>query len=226
MTALPETQNVMRMTRDRVLDLYFMEARAKLIDLAAFLDRRGPRQGRTIFASTLFGRPSRNCTAASRNAPNGPALSERSESRSPLPAATTKAASGAWPEPNEPCATSNLMPTWSAERRMIIWPWPPRAARRFANRRFGPDSIVRSVDGFYDYFRQLTEYEPKRAAKYGLAALLLALPQSKGSGGPHPGRRSAGDHSAIPGPPQCPGHRRNWVEQKQPERTDGIREAR
>lgn len=27
------------MTRQKVLDLYFMEARAKLIDLAAFLDR-------------------------------------------------------------------------------------------------------------------------------------------------------------------------------------------
>jgi len=26
-----------------------------------------------------------------------------------------------------------------------------------------------SVDGFHDYFRQLTEYEPKRAAKFGLA---------------------------------------------------------
>ena len=26
-----------------------------------------------------------------------------------------------------------------------------------------------SVDGFYDYFRQLTDYEPKRAAKFGLA---------------------------------------------------------
>jgi hypothetical protein len=26
-----------------------------------------------------------------------------------------------------------------------------------------------SVDGFFDYFRQLTEYEPKRAAKHGLA---------------------------------------------------------
>jgi predicted metal-dependent TIM-barrel fold hydrolase len=26
-----------------------------------------------------------------------------------------------------------------------------------------------SVDGFYDYFRQLTEYEPKRAARHGLA---------------------------------------------------------
>jgi uncharacterized protein len=25
-----------------------------------------------------------------------------------------------------------------------------------------------SVDGFYDYFRQLTDYEPKRAAKFGL----------------------------------------------------------
>ncbi|HEX3988042.1 MAG TPA: TatD family hydrolase, partial [Verrucomicrobiae bacterium] len=26
-----------------------------------------------------------------------------------------------------------------------------------------------SVDGFFDYFRQLTDYEPKRAAKHGLA---------------------------------------------------------
>ncbi|HEV7927200.1 MAG TPA: TatD family hydrolase [Verrucomicrobiae bacterium] len=26
-----------------------------------------------------------------------------------------------------------------------------------------------SVDGFYDYFRQLTDYEPKRAAKFGMA---------------------------------------------------------
>jgi uncharacterized protein len=26
-----------------------------------------------------------------------------------------------------------------------------------------------SADGFYDYFRQLTDYEPKRAAKFGLA---------------------------------------------------------
>jgi hypothetical protein len=26
-----------------------------------------------------------------------------------------------------------------------------------------------SVDGFHDYFRQLTEYEPKRAAKFGMA---------------------------------------------------------
>ena len=36
------------MTRQKVLDLYFMEARAKLIDLAAFLDRvdRAPRDGR------------------------------------------------------------------------------------------------------------------------------------------------------------------------------------
>ncbi len=26
-----------------------------------------------------------------------------------------------------------------------------------------------SVNGFFDYFRQLTEFEPQRAAKYGLA---------------------------------------------------------
>ena len=39
-----------------------------------------------------------------------------------------------------------------------------------------------SVDGFRDYFRQLTEFEPKRAGWYGIAALHLAVHQRQGSG--------------------------------------------
>src|SRR5215510_15258380 len=36
---LPETRYIPFMTRQQVLDLYFMDARSKLIDIAAFLDR-------------------------------------------------------------------------------------------------------------------------------------------------------------------------------------------
>jgi len=40
-----------------------------------------------------------------------------------------------------------------------------------------------SADGFYDYFRQITEYEPKRAARFGLKHFLVAVHQSEGGRG-------------------------------------------
>jgi hypothetical protein len=42
------------MTRQQVLDLYFMEARAKLIDLAAFLDRVERADGEADFRFPAF----------------------------------------------------------------------------------------------------------------------------------------------------------------------------
>src|SRR5262245_29267097 len=42
------------MTRQQVLDLYFMEARAKLIDIAAFLDRVDCAQGEADFRLKAF----------------------------------------------------------------------------------------------------------------------------------------------------------------------------
>ena len=44
------------MTRQKVLDLYFMEARAKLIDLAAFLDRVDWAEGAGGFRVKAFRR--------------------------------------------------------------------------------------------------------------------------------------------------------------------------
>ncbi len=44
------------MKRERVVDLYFMEARAKLIDLAAFLDRVDRAPGTEDFRMTAFRR--------------------------------------------------------------------------------------------------------------------------------------------------------------------------
>ena len=42
------------MTRQQVLDLYFMENRAKLIDLAAFLDRVDRATGSPVNPIALF----------------------------------------------------------------------------------------------------------------------------------------------------------------------------
>jgi hypothetical protein len=43
-----------RMTRQQVLDLYFMENRAKLIDIAAFLDRVDRAEGDADFRLSCF----------------------------------------------------------------------------------------------------------------------------------------------------------------------------
>jgi hypothetical protein len=43
-----------RMTRQQVLDLYFLEARSKLIDIAAFLDRAERAKGMDDFRLTAF----------------------------------------------------------------------------------------------------------------------------------------------------------------------------
>ena len=51
---------------------------------------------------------------------------------------------------------------------MITNAWRSPAARPSANRRSGRASTAVRADGFYDYFCQLTEHEPKRAAKFGL----------------------------------------------------------
>ena len=42
------------------------------------------------------------------------------------------------------------------------------AASPSASRRSGPGSTAARADGFRDYFRQLTEVEPKRAAQFGI----------------------------------------------------------
>ena len=85
------------MTRQQVLDLYFMEARAKVIDLAAFIDRIERATGQEDFRMTAFrtavGELSKSQSQKARNVLN--ALSD--PTIEPIPAATTKAACGAWP---------------------------------------------------------------------------------------------------------------------------------
>ena len=87
----------MRMTRDRVLDLYFMEARAKLIDLAAFLDRFDRAEGADHdFRIEAFRKALTELHQAKPERAKRVLLSLSDPTAEPLPAATTKAASGAW----------------------------------------------------------------------------------------------------------------------------------
>lgn len=84
------------MTRQQLLDLYFMDARCKLIELAAFMDRIDRGDGAADFRYAAFrqalGVLSRN--EGGRAEQVLLALSDPTEQ--PIPAATTKAACGAY----------------------------------------------------------------------------------------------------------------------------------
>jgi hypothetical protein len=97
MAAVPETGNTMRMTRDRVLNLYFMEARAKLIDLAAFLDRVDRAEGVDDFRIEAFRQALKELEHDKPERARRVLLSLSDPSLEPVLAAATKAASGAWP---------------------------------------------------------------------------------------------------------------------------------
>jgi hypothetical protein len=85
------------MTRQHVLDLDFVAARHKLIDLGAFLDRVARAEGEDDFRMAAFR------AAIAELAEPQPHAAERilrvfsDPTEEPIPAATTKAACGAWP---------------------------------------------------------------------------------------------------------------------------------
>ena len=85
------------MTRQQVLDLYFMEARAKLIDLAAFLDRVERAEGAEDFRMKAFRAALAELTPAQKHRAKRVLQSLSDPTTDPIPAATTKAACGAWP---------------------------------------------------------------------------------------------------------------------------------
>jgi hypothetical protein len=86
-----------RLKRSQVIDLYFMEARAKLIDLAAFLDRVDRADGPDDFRINAL----RGAMEELRKAEPGRAervlLRLSDPTVDPLPKAGAKGASGAWP---------------------------------------------------------------------------------------------------------------------------------
>ncbi|HTL54910.1 MAG TPA: hypothetical protein VL361_04490 [Candidatus Limnocylindrales bacterium] len=85
------------MNRQQLLDLYFLDARAKLIDLAAFLDRLDRAEGEADFRATAFRLALEKLQLKEGHRAEQVLLALSDPTAEPIPAATTKAACGAWP---------------------------------------------------------------------------------------------------------------------------------
>ena len=84
------------MTRQQLLDLYFMEARAKLIDLAAFMDRVERGTGDDDFRMAGFRKALTELNGSKPERAKRVLLALSDPTTEPIPAATTKAAAGAY----------------------------------------------------------------------------------------------------------------------------------
>jgi hypothetical protein len=85
------------MTRQQILDLYFIETRFKLIELAAFIDRVERAEGDEDFRMKAFREALAELSKGETNKAKRVLLSLSDPTTEPIPAATTKAACGAWP---------------------------------------------------------------------------------------------------------------------------------
>jgi hypothetical protein len=85
------------MTRQQVLDLYFMENRAKLIDLAAFLDRVDRATGEADFRLDSFQQAMRELGGGQPERARKVLLSLSDPTVEPIQKAPGKGAVGAWP---------------------------------------------------------------------------------------------------------------------------------
>ena len=86
------------MNKPAVLDLYFAEARSKLIDLAAFLDRVDRAEGDEDFRLAALRAGLRELTAPHGSYAERVLILLSDPTTEPLAAATTKSAAGVWPE--------------------------------------------------------------------------------------------------------------------------------
>jgi len=85
------------MTRQQVLDLYFMENRAKLIDLAAFLDRVDRAGGEADFRLDAFKQAMTHLGDGKPERAKNVLLSLSDPTTAPIDKAPGKGAVGAWP---------------------------------------------------------------------------------------------------------------------------------
>ena len=85
------------MTRTQVLDLYFMDARSKLIDLAAFLDRVERATGKEDFRMQAFREALGELSQSSGEKAKGVLLAFSDPTTKPVAKAAGKGAVGAWP---------------------------------------------------------------------------------------------------------------------------------
>ena len=84
------------MTRQQLLDLYFIEARSKLIDVAAFLDRMGRGSGDADFRLDEFLKALAGLDPATRDNAKRALLALSDPTVEPIAKAPGKGAAGAW----------------------------------------------------------------------------------------------------------------------------------
>jgi len=87
------------MTRQQLLDLYFMDARAKLIDLAAFLDRVDRGEGEPDFRLAAFRQALEALHQGEPVRAKSVLLALSDPTVEPIAKAPGKGACGAWPGP-------------------------------------------------------------------------------------------------------------------------------
>jgi hypothetical protein len=84
------------MKRTQLLDLYFLEARAKLIDLAAFMDRVDRGEGEADFRYDAFKQALQELHRGDAERAKAVLLRLSDPTTEPIPAAPGKGAIGAW----------------------------------------------------------------------------------------------------------------------------------
>ena len=85
------------MTRQQVLDLYFMDARFRLIELAAFLDRVDRAGGEADFRLDAFKQALRELSGGQPERAKKVLLALSDPTTEPIEKAPGKGAVGAWP---------------------------------------------------------------------------------------------------------------------------------
>lgn len=85
------------MTRRQILDLYFMDARHKLIDLAAFMDRVDRAEGEDDFRMNAFREALEQLSKNNREKAKEVLLAFSDPTTAPIAKASVKGATGAWP---------------------------------------------------------------------------------------------------------------------------------
>jgi hypothetical protein len=87
------------MTRQQVLDLYFLDARHKLVELAAFLDRVDRAEGAGDFRLDRFRQAVTELSGRKRDRAKRVLVAFSDPTTRPVPRAHTKGACGAWRPP-------------------------------------------------------------------------------------------------------------------------------
>lgn len=84
------------MTKTQVLDLYFADARSRMIDLAAFLDRVDEADGQADFRLAAFRAALQHLLSDQPGRAKAALMALSDPTSEPVPHATTKGAMGAW----------------------------------------------------------------------------------------------------------------------------------